>query len=650
MASMSFESARKPRGTRKSDVFVDGDAEVTSKHRKAQPSFKEDLSLLRDSITISTTRSSSGSSVRPQWASLAFDSLSDKRGPDLTTLLDPRNLSWSSSTAKTYNRFSPASSVGVWDLPETPPRLSDTPSPGQTWTPLTPPTPPSPSLERRKGSKLVAKKLKESYFDDAVGSNDVNSDWQEKDGFRPRKLFRNYTAELEKISKANAAAGQIKFNVEPSFDFSLDEAQPISSRTRSKTSKAVQLPASHDPIQSNDIPSVVVAPLVSGSELPSLLELILPLDLYKRLDGTSSTCIGSMESRSYARCSNSPRGSLGTALAIAGELARSRAEKDYETMVCEIEELVHEAMCGTHRNVVLKETKKGVRIEELRNHLYHFKTKSKIDRQALQQWLDTISNPKASADHIPWVRRAFEPTVVANLHSVPCKALGTPSKSIRTTPEPLRPAPNASKSNGQISSFADFTPFQLKKTKGIPVSDALIMEIKKPLGASETKSGFIYMFWDKRYFGKVKIGRTNDIKRRLKEWNKKCGKTHSYLSQDDRSCVEMPHVGRVERLIHTELKECREKRKCEGCETLHQEWFGENEVHAVKVVRKWQEWMMQRPYVMNATGQWELRPEMLESLGQVCEPLARDEVVVKQPRKSEGAKRSSRKKGGRKTM
>lgn len=201
MSPVCSGSAREPQGMRESNIFFDyarGDTNVTSKHRKAQPSFKEDHPVLEDPITISTTQTSSGIPVRPQWATLAFDSLSDKRGPDLVTLLDPRNLSWSSSTVKTSNRFSPASSASVWDLPETPPRLSDTPSPGQTWTPLTPPTPPSPSLERRNGSKIAVKKLPNSYFDDAVGSNDVDSAWQEKDDFRPKKLFRNYTLELEK--------------------------------------------------------------------------------------------------------------------------------------------------------------------------------------------------------------------------------------------------------------------------------------------------------------------------------------------------------------------------------------------------------------------------------------------------------------------
>lgn len=162
--------------------------------------------------------------------------------------------------------------------------------------------------------------------------------------------------------------------------------------------------------------------------------------------------------------------------------------------------------------------------------------------------------------------------------------------------------------------------------------------------------GFIYLFWDKQHFGKLKIGFTKNIERRLKEWNRRCGREHSYLNHDNRSGAQMPHVHRVEKLIHTELKEYRQKRKFEGCGKNHHEWLHEGEVHAVKVAQKWQEWMMQEPYAVNEHGEWELKPGMEDTLGSVCEPLAREKAVAKKGRKSEGSRRSSRKKGGRKTM
>lgn len=206
----STKNVQKPLGARGSKVVVDytrDNTEVPCKPSGAQSLLREGDPIPKKPLNFPKTSTSDGSPVRPQWTTLALDSLSDKKGPDFATLLDPRNLSWSSSTSRTWNKSSPPSSGGVWDLPETPPRLSNTPSPGKTWTPLTPITPPSPSLERRSGSKAAVRVLPSSYFDVEVGSNDVHGTWQDEDDFQPKKLFRNCTLELER-SMLSLIAGQ----------------------------------------------------------------------------------------------------------------------------------------------------------------------------------------------------------------------------------------------------------------------------------------------------------------------------------------------------------------------------------------------------------------------------------------------------------
>jgi hypothetical protein len=58
---------------------------------------------------------------------------------------------------------------------------------------------------------------------------------------------------------------------------------------------------------------------------------------------------------------------------------------------------------------------------------------------------------------------------------------------------------------------------------------------------------------------------------------------------------KVPHVNRVERLIHLELAEQRIKKKCDACGREHREWF---EVEASRegvkkvdeVVKRWVEW------------------------------------------------------------
>ncbi|MCJ1393437.1 hypothetical protein MMC18_006311 [Xylographa bjoerkii] len=128
----------------------------------------------------------------------------------------------------------------------------------------------------------------------------------------------------------------------------------------------------------------------------------------------------------------------------------------------------------------------------------------------------------------------------------------------------------------------------------------------------------------------LKIGRASNVQRRLNEWTRQCGynlsliRYYPYHSSSpssqppspmpsprarpssgalaDRSGDpegmfprKVPHVARVERLIHLELAEKRVKRLCAGCTKEHREWF---EVEATReglrqvdeVVRRWVGW------------------------------------------------------------
>lgn len=128
----------------------------------------------------------------------------------------------------------------------------------------------------------------------------------------------------------------------------------------------------------------------------------------------------------------------------------------------------------------------------------------------------------------------------------------------------------------------------------------------------------------------LKIGRANNVHRRMNEWTRQCGyslslvRFYPYVSsstptpspqtspansrrqsaQDatsnrrasDAGLVrKVPTVMRVERMIHLELVEQRVMKKCEACGKQHQEWF---EVEATKdgvkkvdeVIKRWVEW------------------------------------------------------------
>ncbi|EHY56674.1 hypothetical protein HRR83_002238 [Exophiala dermatitidis] len=106
----------------------------------------------------------------------------------------------------------------------------------------------------------------------------------------------------------------------------------------------------------------------------------------------------------------------------------------------------------------------------------------------------------------------------------------------------------------------------------------------------------------------LKIGRASNVHRRMSQWTKQCGQNITLIrfypytgsSGHGRSGVsparKVPHVHRVERLIHLELAEKRVvKTECEQCGREHREWF---EIEATRaglkavdeVVRRWVAW------------------------------------------------------------
>ncbi|KAF2227989.1 meiotically up-regulated gene 113-domain-containing protein [Elsinoe ampelina] len=131
----------------------------------------------------------------------------------------------------------------------------------------------------------------------------------------------------------------------------------------------------------------------------------------------------------------------------------------------------------------------------------------------------------------------------------------------------------------------------------------------------------------------LKIGRANNVHRRMTEWTQQCGyalslvRWYPYISSSPQPSPrrevppshlhprgprpslatrgssdqvrKVPHVHRVERLIHLELADKRVKRNCEACGKEHREWFEieatEQGVKAVDdVVRRWTAWAEQR--------------------------------------------------------
>ena len=124
----------------------------------------------------------------------------------------------------------------------------------------------------------------------------------------------------------------------------------------------------------------------------------------------------------------------------------------------------------------------------------------------------------------------------------------------------------------------------------------------------------------------LKIGRANNVQRRLNEWKRQCGynisliRYYPYVSSSPSPSPavspgassrrasatpslgaqprKVPYANKVERLIHLELGGMKiDKGKCDACGREHKEWF---EVEATRggvkrvdeVVRRWVDWSL----------------------------------------------------------
>jgi hypothetical protein len=378
------------------------------------------------------------------------------------------------------------------------------------------------------------------------------------------------------------------------------------------------------------------------NKLRALLGQIIPHDLHARLVSEPQYCVASLVTNPSNRCTSKakplwPPSDVGSALK---NLARCKKQEDYCGMLSHIERIVQSVMCGTHQKTALHQFKAGSRIEQLRSRLENITRMTEVDHSTFTQWVTDISDPDTLEDHIPQLSTiATRSKPVARPKSVP--ELVFKASTVETIM--------------RVSFSSCFISYQPETTRKLSVFSALHQKAISPLGSKDYSPGFIYLYWDKEYFGMVKIGYTNNLARRLKEWNTKCKRQNAYHSCTE-SQVNMPHVHRVEQLIHTELKEYRLRRKCDGCGTMHKEWFKATEAHVVKVLKKWREWILQEPYEQNEeSGKWTLRPDMLDSLKHMCEPLPHDMPTQKprpKPRRTSGGVQlgSKKNKGPRRTM
>jgi hypothetical protein len=359
------------------------------------------------------------------------------------------------------------------------------------------------------------------------------------------------------------------------------------------------------------------------------LEHIIPMSIQSRVIEHPGECVASLVVRPHEKCTAKV---LAARIAIKSwGISGSDVEVDPSKFLGNIEQLIQTSMCGTHRRAALSRQRQ----EKLEELVTSFAQAPGAEHTEFLVWVDAITSSKRP-----------ERDQASTVHITRKDRQSAASKTCK--PRDVTVAPSATKSSLTTAHpeqvyLTGFLAYQPKSTRHLSVSNALREEIMKPLLPSALKDGFIYIFWDLENFGAVKIGRTNNLARRLADWNRGCNRTHMYHPASQRGELsEIPHVSRIERLIHIELKQCRKQRWCESCGKNHIEWFVVGEALVTQIFRKWHDWIMQKPYALNAiTKKWELRPEMIDTLNQVCGPVAG--VEKQQPlRRAGGAKRGTK--------
>ncbi|CAG8893651.1 unnamed protein product [Penicillium egyptiacum] len=360
---------------------------------------------------------------------------------------------------------------------------------------------------------------------------------------------------------------------------------------------------------------------------------IMPLEIIQHISEDSSRCPAWTAKGPRCRI----RHSTGPIIPSFGNLA----SVEISELLSQIQRLINEALCSTHRRVALRDIEGW---------------KADFER------LSTVQGPQGS---FPFHDRRLL-AIASWICFISKEASSQNDKSV--SPLPRIKTDLESKTN-QINPIQEFKPY-ITTALAEGVAKDITKLVNRPLLPSEiNQEGFIYIFWQIGNFGHLKIGRSANVGRRLEEWKKQCKKDivayFPDLDRDDghEDLQNVPHICRVEALVHMELlKHRRIEKKCPGCSKAHREYFEIPKENAIQVVRKWISWMRSLPYeklTIQGKEQWVLKSEESKRLADLCQPPRltstsrplpdKEKIASLRPRRSlPSAVRNERRGGGRK--
>ena len=277
--------------------------------------------------------------------------------------------------------------------------------------------------------------------------------------------------------------------------------------------------------------------------------------------------------------------------------------------------------------------------------------------------LETIA--KITTTHIITGYSSFDPT-----QPVAVSFMGTPTIKLAKNHDSGKRTRAATIKEKNIRTLNQtFESYRPPASLGFSVEEWIRECLVRPLTArekAENHKGIIYMYWVTGNFGLVKIGKTSgpSTAKRLDKWRRDCGHPiEEHTRGEAEVAVQLPHVYRVEALVHAELNDSRVReiacKKCSERKTLkegrecivsHEEWFCASPDHAQKVITKWSDWMLTDPYE-ECNGEWRLRKTIsVHKIDELCTPIKvsmKDKVPLATLRRRSQPERPAKKAKGR---
>ena len=212
---------------------------------------------------------------------------------------------------------------------------------------------------------------------------------------------------------------------------------------------------------------------------------------------------------------------------------------------------------------------------------------SDLLNKLVQRWIDELDGP---SQHEQKGCQVTEKRVV--LHKYPTRSQ-TQHESSEEKCAYVTPSQDASlDTSSSTHRAAEFAPYVRSPKYTVKA------KLEEPLTKTAWKTGTVYMFTRPSSPGYVKIGYTTvSVSSRMRQWEKSC----HYTPLVQHAIHNVPHVFRVEQLIHTELSEYwRREKRCKhnsDCPRQHQEWFEIAIEQAKQVMSKWTQWVKSaKPY------------------------------------------------------